>query len=543
MAKTLQSALQETFMSTLRSITAPNTGVLGDPRWVPLIIITGESNSGGIGANSDATPTEQAPHHSVQILNNTTMLWEDMQIGVNNLIGHSGLESYASSSHGWELVLADSVEAGQWLDNPVYLVKTGQGASTIAQWDVGQSYWTTFNTRVDAALALIASAGKIPLIYMFYTQGINDALGGTNEATWKQKTIDHIAKIRVKLGNIPIFMPEFMSVSGGAYYNDSLTAIANEVPAVFLVSATGANVYPDNNHWTYQGMKVTGQRMIDSVCNVFGLRGAYFQSRSTYFLDRVETPVFSPPSGSFETSEDVTITCGTIGATVHYTVDGSVPDVGDTVYSTPLEFLATTTLKAFAVKAGMLDSAVVTGGYTLAAAIPDPGYDLVATDIAGWTDLVACTSLGSTITASGTGGGRSTVTIDPTKAFKVEVDWPSSGSSNASVLYLDDVEADTYQWTGDQVFIVGPYNYEGGAYVANGGYSANAAGSVSYPAIVRMVNDGNDIVIQKSNDLGVNWSTIYTSIDALLNRTEPMYLKSIFAIGSGHLTVRVGVET
>ncbi|MBL8182439.1 MAG: InlB B-repeat-containing protein, partial [Blastocatellia bacterium] len=95
-----------------------------DPDIVPLVIITGESNSGGYAVNADATPTELSARPGVQILNNNTLLFEDLDIGTNNLIGHAGLSENAT--HGFELGLANSVAASEWPNSPVYLVKAGQ---------------------------------------------------------------------------------------------------------------------------------------------------------------------------------------------------------------------------------------------------------------------------------------------------------------------------------------------------------------------------------------------------------------------------------
>lgn len=54
----------------------------------------------------------------------------------------------------------------------------------------------------------------------------------------------------------------------------------------------------------------------------------------------------------FEESTEVTIT-GPAGATIHYTTDGSTPTAESAVYSEPLTFTETTTLKAIAIKDGV----------------------------------------------------------------------------------------------------------------------------------------------------------------------------------------------
>lgn len=80
--------------------------------------------------------------------------------------------------------------------------------------------------------------------------------------------------------------------------------------------------------------------------------------------ETVRTPVASPVSGtSFADTLPVTLTCGTEGADIYYTLDGSVPTASSTRYTGPVRLAGTSTLRAVAVKGGMLDSAVMTAVY------------------------------------------------------------------------------------------------------------------------------------------------------------------------------------
>ena len=80
----------------------------------------------------------------------------------------------------------------------------------------------------------------------------------------------------------------------------------------------------------------------------------------------VADPVISPASfGEGETCE-VSITCATAGAEIHFTLNGSTPTLASPVYSAAFTISATTTVKAIAVKSGLNDSSVVTKEYTKA---------------------------------------------------------------------------------------------------------------------------------------------------------------------------------
>lgn len=86
---------------------------------------------------------------------------------------------------------------------------------------------------------------------------------------------------------------------------------------------------------------------------------------ANYTIAKVATPTFSPAAGAVESGTEVTISCSTSGATIHYTTDGSAPTTSSPVYSAPIAITATTTVKALAVKANMADSAVGTANYTV----------------------------------------------------------------------------------------------------------------------------------------------------------------------------------
>ncbi len=70
----------------------------------------------------------------------------------------------------------------------------------------------------------------------------------------------------------------------------------------------------------------------------------------------VATPTFNPPGGSFTTTQSVTISCGTPGAVIRYTVNGSEPTDTSSQYSTPISVSATSVIKAKAYKTDWVTS-------------------------------------------------------------------------------------------------------------------------------------------------------------------------------------------
>ena len=233
-----------------------------------LIIFSGESNSGGFALNSQASLAELAPRPETLILNNTTLAgFEPLDVGTNNLVGHSGLSN--GSTHGWEIGLANAVAGGQLRPSPLYLVKTGQGGSTIANWNSGGTFYNTFLARINAAKTLLGSQQYNAALW--YTQGINDAIAGTSVSVWKAATIAHLEKIRVELPGVPICFSDV--TPSYPNYSTAIMEICEEVEDCFFVSAEGASLR-DINHWDYAGMKLISSRMVRQT-NAFYTKGGF----------------------------------------------------------------------------------------------------------------------------------------------------------------------------------------------------------------------------------------------------------------------------
>lgn len=238
---------------------------------VRLIVFNGESNSGGAAANSFLNTTEAATRTNVKILNNTTLTtFDNLIIGTNNLIGHAGIAN--GTLHGWENELANQADAGI-IDQPTYLVKTGQGGSLIADWNTGGPYYNTMKARVDAALSLLS--GSTVKMFWFYSQGINDALQPTptNTTTWQNATAAYFAQIRTLYGaTVPIIMTKFNG-SMPSNYNANMDALAASNQYNYALDCTGATIIPSGpyglNHWDYEGYKFVANKMIQAMLTFY----------------------------------------------------------------------------------------------------------------------------------------------------------------------------------------------------------------------------------------------------------------------------------
>lgn len=82
-------------------------------------------------------------------------------------------------------------------------------------------------------------------------------------------------------------------------------------------------------------------------------------------LDPTSTPVINPNGGIFEVAQNISITSETPGATIYYTLDGSMPNLGSTPYTAPFLIEESTELKAVAIADGFTISQVATASFTI----------------------------------------------------------------------------------------------------------------------------------------------------------------------------------
>ena len=82
-------------------------------------------------------------------------------------------------------------------------------------------------------------------------------------------------------------------------------------------------------------------------------------------LKKVQAPVPNVAPGEYSATQSVTLTSGTTGADIYYTTDGTQPTLSSTKYSSAISEAATQTIKAIAVKNGMVPSETVELTYTI----------------------------------------------------------------------------------------------------------------------------------------------------------------------------------
>ncbi len=168
--------------------------------------------------------------------------------------------------------------------------------------------------------------------------------------------------------NLPTAATPLLSPSGGTYVSSVVVTLTDSSP--------GATIYytTDGSTPTTASTQYTGPISVTQITTIRAIAVApdYAPSAvaSATYTIQVAIPTFSVPAGTYSQPQSVTLSDTTSGATIYYTTDGSTPTTSSTRYTGAIAVTRTTTVKAMAAKAGMVDSAVATATYTLQAAAP-----------------------------------------------------------------------------------------------------------------------------------------------------------------------------
>ena len=213
-------------------------------------------------------------------------------------------------------------------------------------------------------------------------------------------------------------------------------------------------------------------------------------------MNGLMAPVINPPDGgAFESAALVSLAPGpgTMDATLYYTLDGSTPTMGSTVYSGPFLLAESATVKTIAVLDGYSDSAESSASFTISSS---------STPVA-WTDRVGVMVDGSTLTKTAVDGwgnsGAASVQAIPGDGA---VEFMVMTTNTKLILGLSNSNEDAHDRTIDYAIFARDYGtvavYENG--VGRGDFGSYQSGDV-----LRVERVGSTIVYKQ------NGTTLYTS--------------------------------
>lgn len=179
--------------------------------------------------------------------------------------------------------------------------------------------------------------------------------------------------------------------------------------------ASAADLYSSNSQGTLIGSLQYGETelVVEGDYQYFGIRshsGALYLDEiqvtwgNVVVEERVEAPTFSVAGGLYTEATDVTISCATAGATIHYAVNGEAEQTGAAGENVvvPLAEDGTYAITAYATAEGMRDSETAEATYTINTAIANAFFIETFDKISGtggndgsWSGQAASSGLGN----------------------------------------------------------------------------------------------------------------------------------------------------
>ncbi len=181
---------------------------------------------------------------------------------------------------------------------------------------------------------------------------------------------------------------------------DDLDSLGPETLLAYNATNLAQTLYSSNDNLTRDSPGPEVEYVVPTIANGKVYVGAVGQVNIYGLLASTPVapaPVISPGSGTFTTTQTVTITDGVARATIYYTTDGSTPNANSAVYSstTPLVVSTNETITAIASPAGYLQSAPASATYVSTSTTANPTFSLAAGTYSG----------AQTLTMSDTSGG------------------------------------------------------------------------------------------------------------------------------------------
>jgi hypothetical protein len=212
---------------------------------------------------------------------------------------------------------------------------------------INKMNWSNYRQNNDYSFIQTASNYQVSQSVTAYLDG--SLLWGREPATDDEERV-----------LAPVLTP-----SAGVYPTPQVVTITSATNDAVIYYTTDGST-PNTSSQVYNGpIMVDSNTTIQAYAVKAGMADSEVVSASYVILQKVASPTLTPVGGTYNEPQTVTIECEESGAIIHYTTDGSVPNEDSPVYSEPITVSANTTIRAYAVKAGMADSETVSVSFII----------------------------------------------------------------------------------------------------------------------------------------------------------------------------------
>ncbi len=260
----------------------------------------------------------------------------------------------------------------------VDLTSTGINLHSTDVFNVQMSYDGTNLTMIITDTTTNATFTQVWPINIPATVGGNNAFVGFTGGTGGDTAIQEIIGWTLASASGVTATPTF-SLAAGTYTTSQTISLSDMTTGAVIYYTTNGST-PTTASTVYSTpISVGSTETIQAIAVAPNYSASGIASATYTITPPAATPTFSIATGTYTTTQSVTISDATGGATIYYTTNGSTPTTSSTVYSSAISVSSTETIKAIAIATGYSASAVASASYT----ITPPAASPVITPTAG----------------------------------------------------------------------------------------------------------------------------------------------------------------
>jgi hypothetical protein len=159
----------------------------------------------------------------------------------------------------------------------------------------------------------------------------------------------------------------------GTYNSTQNVTLSDTTPGA-VIHCTTDNTTPTASSPVCTTVTVSATTEIQAFAAATGYNNSAVVNGIYTITPTAANPTFNPLPGSYNSTQNVTLSDTTPGAVIHCTTDNTMPTASSPVCTT-VTVSATTTIQAFAVATGYNNSAVVNGLYTITPTAANPTFN------------------------------------------------------------------------------------------------------------------------------------------------------------------------